>query len=668
MPFWWPLAGCKAPTTPLCLHAHLGTTPAAKATPLARRRAAFACSTTCVSPPHTPRHGTQTPSAGWQWWIWCVFPWLLFFVLLLSRVHHVCCVCCVWYTAVFYLAQDVHHGNGTEAIANSLDFLFFGSVHMKLGTEEDTGCGAFYPGPAMGGAAVSSRIVNVTVGASPKKAAAAAAAAAAATAAAVAEATAATAAATSHAASGAGAGAGAGAGGGGGGGVDGGRSVAGGAGAGAGDAADDAAAAAAAAVAAAEAAAEAEDRSAKPAPVDGDAAARCFNSVDKMAAGHIDTTLLDVVAARPAASADMLMGPPGFRSAFMDVLLPQLFRFKPDFIIVSAGFDGVATDPLGGDMGLHPTDHLWAAEQLAAAAEHLCDGRIVSVLEGGYDVSETAGLPKCVEAHVRGLSAAPAVPEALAAQRLPPVPARQPRAAPVAPPPAPMAPPTAVAPIPPQPTPTPAAAVASPAATLQQQQQQHMYQQPQQQQQHLLQQQQHHFQQHGMPPLHSGYPTAAVGHSMPPPPPPHAHPGLSAPTSAAASAVAPSTLQHFAPAQVYHGGVPYQAGPPPAHPHAQSHAPVAVSAPHMAAPAPVPAAAGQPEPSGGSVPFLSFSGPLQQHTPAPAPVPAPAPALLAHAAAAATQGHHAVPLPTSAPVASAASAPAPATTTTPPSQ
>ena len=66
------------------------------------------------------------------------------------------------------------------------------------------------------------------------------------------------------------------------------------------------------------------------------------------------------------------------------------------------------TDPLGGGMGLSALDHHWAASLLAAAARDLCAGRLVSVLEGGYDVqSDTNALPRAVEAHVRGLAGVP---------------------------------------------------------------------------------------------------------------------------------------------------------------------------------------------------------------------------------------------------------------------
>lgn len=97
-------------------------------------------------------------------------------------------------------------------------------------------------------------------------------------------------------------------------------------------------------------------------------------------------------------------GRAGFRSALRDSILPAVYNFKPDLILVSAGFDTMASDPVGGQMGLLPSDIHWATTQLVAAAEKLCNGRLVSVLEGGYDVGSQRGLARAVEAHVRAMS------------------------------------------------------------------------------------------------------------------------------------------------------------------------------------------------------------------------------------------------------------------------
>lgn len=70
--------------------------------------------------------------------------------------------------------------------------------------------------------------------------------------------------------------------------------------------------------------------------------------------------------------------------AFRSALTTVLERFHPDFILVSAGFDVMAGDPLGG-MLLEPADLHLMTTRLVQAAEAECDGRIVALLEGGCD-------------------------------------------------------------------------------------------------------------------------------------------------------------------------------------------------------------------------------------------------------------------------------------------
>jgi acetoin utilization deacetylase AcuC-like enzyme len=94
--------------------------------------------------------------------------------------------------------------------------------------------------------------------------------------------------------------------------------------------------------------------------------------------------------------------------------MPALQAFDPELIIISAGFDGLATDPLGGKLGLSVEDYAWATRTIVEGAGDTskcrsCRGRIVSVLEGGYDISpNTAGLRQAVEAHVLELMRAAA--------------------------------------------------------------------------------------------------------------------------------------------------------------------------------------------------------------------------------------------------------------------
>ncbi len=96
--------------------------------------------------------------------------------------------------------------------------------------------------------------------------------------------------------------------------------------------------------------------------------------------------------------------PPGagsqeFRLAFSQQVMPNLVKFDPDFLFISAGFDGHARDPLAG-LSLDETDFHWATREVVRFAEHACRGRVVSVLEGGYDPT---ALGLSAAAHVRAL-------------------------------------------------------------------------------------------------------------------------------------------------------------------------------------------------------------------------------------------------------------------------
>ena len=88
-----------------------------------------------------------------------------------------------------------------------------------------------------------------------------------------------------------------------------------------------------------------------------------------------------------------------FRGGLRDEILPALTAFKPDFVIISAGFDAHKDDPLG-QLGLTETDFAWATAAIMDAARALCGGRVVSVLEGGYNLD---ALADCVTAHVETL-------------------------------------------------------------------------------------------------------------------------------------------------------------------------------------------------------------------------------------------------------------------------
>jgi len=91
-----------------------------------------------------------------------------------------------------------------------------------------------------------------------------------------------------------------------------------------------------------------------------------------------------------------------FRDAVETVILPALERFRPDLVIVSAGFDAHARDPLA-NLNLVEPDFAWITRRLLEVADRHASGRLVSTLEGGYDLQ---GLAASVAAHVETLMAA----------------------------------------------------------------------------------------------------------------------------------------------------------------------------------------------------------------------------------------------------------------------
>ena len=90
------------------------------------------------------------------------------------------------------------------------------------------------------------------------------------------------------------------------------------------------------------------------------------------------------------------------RTAFTKQLLPALQRFKPEMLFISAGFDSRKDDPLG-DFLLDDVDFAELTTMVCGQADTLCEGRVVSLLEGGYN---TGGLASAVESHLRALIAA----------------------------------------------------------------------------------------------------------------------------------------------------------------------------------------------------------------------------------------------------------------------
>jgi acetoin utilization deacetylase AcuC-like enzyme len=92
-------------------------------------------------------------------------------------------------------------------------------------------------------------------------------------------------------------------------------------------------------------------------------------------------------------------GSVAFRNAWSNIILPALDAFSPRLLIISAGFDAHAADPLA-QLRLDTSDYAWVTDQLVAVAEKHCGGRLVSVLEGGYDLDALAA---SVAVHVRRL-------------------------------------------------------------------------------------------------------------------------------------------------------------------------------------------------------------------------------------------------------------------------
>jgi acetoin utilization deacetylase AcuC-like enzyme len=98
--------------------------------------------------------------------------------------------------------------------------------------------------------------------------------------------------------------------------------------------------------------------------------------------------------------------PPGagseaFRAAMNAKILPAIRAFAPEFLFISAGFDAHLRDPLA-ELQFTTDDYRWATEKLCEIADGCCAGRVVSTLEGGYDLD---ALGEAVAVHVQALMA-----------------------------------------------------------------------------------------------------------------------------------------------------------------------------------------------------------------------------------------------------------------------
>ena len=88
-----------------------------------------------------------------------------------------------------------------------------------------------------------------------------------------------------------------------------------------------------------------------------------------------------------------------FREAFESVILPRLRDFRAELIVISAGFDAHQRDPLA-NLNLLEADFSWATQKIMEVAQASANGRVVSMLEGGYDLE---GLSNSAAAHVSAL-------------------------------------------------------------------------------------------------------------------------------------------------------------------------------------------------------------------------------------------------------------------------
>jgi acetoin utilization deacetylase AcuC-like enzyme len=88
-----------------------------------------------------------------------------------------------------------------------------------------------------------------------------------------------------------------------------------------------------------------------------------------------------------------------FRAVYLTTILPALERFMPDFIFISAGFDAHRADPLA-NLDLTAEDFGWVTAEICRVAARVCEGRVVSLLEGGYDLDALAA---STAAHVQAL-------------------------------------------------------------------------------------------------------------------------------------------------------------------------------------------------------------------------------------------------------------------------
>jgi acetoin utilization deacetylase AcuC-like enzyme len=89
-----------------------------------------------------------------------------------------------------------------------------------------------------------------------------------------------------------------------------------------------------------------------------------------------------------------------YAQVFVEKILPRIDEFAPEFVIISAGFDGHVDDPLA-NICLSTEFYGWMSARLMEVADKHCEGRLISLLEGGYNINK---LPLCVDEHLQVLA------------------------------------------------------------------------------------------------------------------------------------------------------------------------------------------------------------------------------------------------------------------------
>ena len=113
--------------------------------------------------------------------------------------------------------------------------------------------------------------------------------------------------------------------------------------------------------------------------------------------GHIEETGCGNILNLPLAAGD---GSKAFREVWSKLGLPAIHSFEPDLILISAGFDAHERDPLA-QLEVQDEDYRWITEEICDLATDSCQGRVVSILEGGYDMQ---ALASAAREHVQGLA------------------------------------------------------------------------------------------------------------------------------------------------------------------------------------------------------------------------------------------------------------------------